>query len=216
MIVVFIDLVGFTALSEAHGDDVASNIIGTFYETVRAEADRHGLSVIKGIGDELLLLGTVADGALQGCMRIMERMGSVPLSLAVRVGLHAGPVIRRDGDVFGRTVNLAARVVDEAGADEIVFTRAVLDELEHELQDVTPMGFRRLRNIPRPVELFRLNVPAHEDHAIDPVCRMRVSTHASEATLDVPSGRLVFCSDACKHAFIERPEAFLINQQRVG
>jgi YHS domain-containing protein len=127
--------------------------------------------------------------------------------------MHAGPTIERDGDVFGRTVNLAARVVDQAGADEVVFTRSVLNNLVEQPVGISSLGLRRLRHIAKPVELFRLSLEPQAGAAMDPVCRMRVPSDSIQASLELADKHVVFCSDACKEAFLEDPHAFTGSQQ---
>ena len=106
----FADIAGFTALTEAHGDEQAVDLVENFSAAVQAELPGCGGTHIKTIGDALMLAIPQPADAVQLALRIthqLMRRHGVP---AVRVGLHHGTAIERDGDYFGATVNLAARV----------------------------------------------------------------------------------------------------------
>src|SRR3954470_10691071 len=131
---------------------------------------------------------------------------------AVRVGLHYGPAIERDGDYFGAAVNLAARVSGEASGGEVLLTAstaaraAALAGVLYE-----PRGRRALRNVREPVELFaavRTGESSEQSLPRDPVCRMAVDPERSPARLTYEDTAYFFCSLACAAEFAQQPERF--------
>jgi adenylate cyclase len=131
---------------------------------------------------------------------------------AVRVGLHHGPAVERDGDYFGAAVNLAARVSAEASGGEVLLTghtAAMAPQLEGVLYE--PRGRRALRNVREPVELFAA-VRAGEARTgtlpHDPVCRMAVDPERAAGRLVYQDTAYFFCTLACAAEFARHPERF--------
>jgi adenylate cyclase len=117
--VAFIDITGFSRMTKELGDDAAA-ANATSLESMAQEATaHHGGRIIKVLGDGLLAVFDSVDGAVDACLEIMDRLTIADLP-PVHVGLSSGPVVRRDGDIFGHTVNLAARLSGLADAWEIV------------------------------------------------------------------------------------------------
>ena len=103
----FADIAGFTALTEAHGDDEALAFVDEFRDTVDTELPAVGGQLVKTIGDALMLrIPDPADAILLG-LRIADEMMRDHGVPAVRVGLHYGKALERDDDYFGAAVNLA-------------------------------------------------------------------------------------------------------------
>jgi adenylate cyclase len=132
---------------------------------------------------------------------------------AVRVGLHHGPAIERDGDYFGATVNIASRVsAVAAGAEVLVtgLTAALVPDLEGVLYE--SRGRHALRNVREEVELFAA-VPLEETGQgrlpVDPVCRMAVDPDRAAGRLMHDGTAYFFCSLTCAGAFAQAPERFL-------
>jgi class 3 adenylate cyclase/YHS domain-containing protein len=209
---VFADIAGFTALTEAHGDEDAADLVSEFCEAVRAELPATGGAHVKTIGDALMLqVPDPADAIALGLRitgGIMGRHGAP----AVRVGLHHGPAVERDGDFFGAAVNLAARVSGEAAGGEVLLTgktAAMAPDLEGVLYE--PRGRHELRNLKEPVELFAA-VPAGEAQAqlaFDPVCRMAVDPDRAAGRLVYEGTAYYFCTLACAGEFARGPQRFV-------
>ena len=151
----FADIAGFTALTEAHGDEQAATLVAEFCDGVTAELPEFGGTHVKSIGDALMLrIPVPSDAVLLGlhiAHELMPRHGAP----AVRVGLHHGSYVERDGDCFGATVNLAARVSGQAVGGEVLLTghtAALAPDIDGVLYE--PRGRQQLRNVREPVELF--------------------------------------------------------------
>ena len=147
--IAFADLAGFTRLTEEQGDEEAVNAIERFVAAVETTLPDDA-RVIKTIGDEVMVVGTdvgaLADWAVG--FQVLYRERPLP-----RIGLHAGEVVYRDGDYYGREVNLAARVAARAGAGEVLVTREVVGAAGPELA-FERIGEVRLKGFAAPTELF--------------------------------------------------------------
>jgi adenylate cyclase len=208
---VFADIAGFTALTEAHGDEEAVALVDAFTELVRGELPAVKGEHVKTIGDALMLrIPDPADAIRLGLEISRRNLGhGAP---AVRVGLHHGPAVERDGDYFGAAVNLAARVSGVAAGGEVLVsgpTAALAPDLEGVVYE--SRGRHELRNVSDPVELFAaLPVGAAAERLpIDPVCRMAVDPDRAPGRLVYDGNAYFFCSLACAGHFAERPERFV-------
>jgi adenylate cyclase len=153
--IVFVDLSGFTRLTRERGDESAVVAASSLQRYADATATRHGGRLVKLLGDGAMLRLTDATVGVDAALDLVETMGGEG-GLSPHAGVHAGPVIERDLDVFGQTVNLASRIADVAGPGEVLATEAVA-----EAADDARFGFERieaaeLKGLPSPVTLFRV------------------------------------------------------------
>ena len=121
--VLFADVSGSTRLYEALGDTEALSTIARCLAVVKAACDGHAGRVVKTIGDEAMAVFPTADQAAEAAAEFQARVseefaGTQPLAL--RVGFHFGPALETDGDVFGDSVNLAARLVGVANRAQVI------------------------------------------------------------------------------------------------
>src|SRR5437588_650819 len=175
---VFADIAGFTALTEAHGDEEAAKLVADFSDAVKAELPAYGAIQLKTIGDALMLrIPKPGDAVLLG-LQIAHDILNGHGAPAVRVGMHHGTAIERDGDYIGGAVNLAARVSAAATGGEVLLTAqtaALAIDVDAVLYE--SRGRQTLRNVREPVELVAAVRQGHttDDRlAVDPVCRMIV------------------------------------------
>jgi adenylate cyclase len=152
--VAFVDLTGFTRLSEERGDEAAAGIALRLGELARETATRHGGRVVKLLGDGVLLRLPNASRAVDATLDLLRSLPDAGLPMG-HAGIHAGRLIEREGDVFGRSVNLAARVSDVAPSGEIYVTGEVADALEGSAHAIEPVASRSLQGIGE-VALFRI------------------------------------------------------------
>ena len=208
----FADIAGFTALTEAHGDEEAAALVTEFGDAVRAELPRFDGVFVKSIGDALMLrVPEPAQAVLLG-LRIANDVMAAHRAPAVRVGMHYGPCVERGGDYFGAAVNLAARVSGEAVGGEVLLTAqtaALAPDVEGVLYE--PRGRRRLRNLSEPVTLFAAVRSGLTDArlAIDPVCQMAVDPDHAAGRLTYEGTAYFFCTLECAGQFAQRPEDFV-------
>jgi adenylate cyclase len=131
--VLFADVSGSTKLYEAAGDAVALETINHMIADMRRATEQAGGRVVKTIGDEVMALFATPAAAATAASQIQMQTDILPIvggmKLGVRIGFHSGPVIQRDNDVFGDTVNLAARLVAQATKEQIIISGGTATEL---------------------------------------------------------------------------------------
>jgi len=128
--VLFADISGSTTLYETLGDTLAKQIIDECLSGMRAATARHRGRVVKTIGDELMCVFPDADSVAVAASEMQQGVDDLPVvsgvKRAIRVGFHVGPVIEAEGDVFGDTVNTAARMAGLAKGQQIYTTYAAV------------------------------------------------------------------------------------------
>jgi adenylate cyclase len=208
----FADIAGYTALTEAHGDEDAVQLARTFCRAVAGMASAEGGELVKTIGDAAMVRHPHPSQAVTlGLRAAGEVLGGHGFP-TVRVGMHHGPALESDGDWFGSTVNLAARVAALAGGGEVLLTQAVR-EAAGELEGVRleSRGEQRLRNVPTPVPVFAATLEGTEsaEPNVDPVCRMVVAEGREVGTVRHGGADYRFCSLGCIRRFAEAPDAYV-------
>jgi len=133
--VLFADVVGSTRIYEALGDQRAREVIAVCLDLMQAATEKHGGTVIKTIGDEVMSTFPSADDALNAAAQIQRSITTHPAlqvdnqSVSVRIGCHFGPVVLERHDVFGATVNTANRMTSQAKSGQIITTAATVELL---------------------------------------------------------------------------------------
>jgi len=153
--IVFVDLSGFTRLTEERGDETAVRTATSLQRQADATAARYGGRLVKLLGDGAMLRFPEPGVGVDAALELVETMNGEG-ALAAHAGIHAGPVIERDLDVFGRTVNLASRIADAARAGEVLASDAVAGAAHGLAFGFEPLEATRLKGIPEPVPLFRV------------------------------------------------------------
>lgn len=206
--VIYADLVGYSAATEAHGDETAAALALRLADLADIScAPEAGDRLVKSIGDAVLCSSTTLENGLRLAARLNQAVLSEHRFPSLRTGLCQGPVVERRGDIFGAAVNLAARVAEAAEPGEVLATSEVADAAVSLGIPVGRVGPRRLKNIHESHELFRLELTdqrADASHAIDPVCHMRVDREHSRSMLDPLGARQWFCSARCAEIFRAR------------
>lgn len=159
--VLFLDVVNSTRLYEQHGDRKAFSVVTTCLTHASSAVLERGGRVVKYTGDGLMAVfggpDAAADSsvaihaALRGCISLSD------LTVGVRIGFHTGPLLKSGTDVFGETVNLAARIASIATAGRALTTAASYDAMDGSWRDrLTAVPARVLRGANHPVELYEL------------------------------------------------------------
>jgi adenylate cyclase len=159
----FLDLAGFTKLTEERGDDAAAELAATLAGLVQRESRRRGGRPVKWLGDGVMFHFADPREAVGGALDMVARVTDEGLPPA-HVGVNAGPVVFRDGDYFGRTVNIASRIASQAGPGEVLVSDDVVSATGSEGALVFPdgrsvrfeeVGPVTLKGVARPVTLHR-------------------------------------------------------------
>jgi adenylate cyclase len=152
--VAFLDLSGFTPLTEQIGDHAAAERAVRLAELVQETVpDRKG-RVVKLLGDGVMLHFRDAAHSVPCGLELIREVASSDLPPA-RVGVSAGPLVARDGDYFGRTVNVAARILGVAGPGELIATTEAADQCRTPAIEFEAIGPVPLKGVSSPVPLFR-------------------------------------------------------------
>lgn len=152
--VVFADLTGYTVLTEEAGDEAAADVALALAELVRELAFRHRGSVVKMLGDGVHFHFRDASDAVRASIELVRAVRERGLPPA-HIGVNVGPMIYDEGDYFGRTVNIAARIASHAGPDQVLVGEPVVDAVVVERISFEPVPAARLKGIQEPVALFR-------------------------------------------------------------
>lgn len=205
---VFIDLAGFTALTETHGDEQAADLAEQFHGIAR-EALGPGDVMVKSIGDAVMLTSPAPGPALDLVGRVVGQCLDTAEFPVVRSGLHHGKAAQRGDDVFGAAVNLAARVAAQASGGQTLATADVAAAARRRGLPVAELGPRRFRNVSEPVPVFEVQLRAMEQETvIDPVCRMRVTPTSAAGHLRYDGASWWFCSLDCAGRFSADPDHY--------
>jgi adenylate cyclase len=150
--IAFADLAGYTRFTEEEGEEEALSFVERFIDTV-AETLPDDARVVKTIGDEVMIVGQDVQAMTDWAVGFQRLFRERP---PPRIGVHQGPTIYRDGDYFGRDVNLASRVVARARGGEVLVTDRVMEAVakpQHlAFEDV---GVVKLKGFSEPLRLYR-------------------------------------------------------------
>jgi adenylate cyclase len=147
--IAFADLAGYTRLTEEEGEEEALGAVERFVDAVENTLPDDA-RVVKTIGDEVMVVGSDPAALTDWAVGFQTLIEERPLP---RVGIHYGETLYRDGDYYGREVNLAARVAARAAGGEVLVTRPVVDNAGQHLE-FEPIGEVRLKGFREPTELF--------------------------------------------------------------
>ncbi len=150
----FLDLAGYTRLTEERGDDAAAELAAALAQLVQGAATRYGGIPVKWLGDGVMFHFPDPGQGVLCALEMVERTPEAGLP-AAHVGVNAGPVIVRDGDYFGRTVNVAARIAGRAGPGEVLVSEDLLAAAKPDGVRFEGIGPADLKGLTRPVTLYR-------------------------------------------------------------
>ncbi len=176
LVVLFADLGDSTALYERLGDMAARRLVADCLARATAVVRKQNGRVVKTIGDEIMAVFGDADDAAAGAEGIVQGMRGAGaesgIELGVHVGFHLGAVIEEDDDVFGDTVNVAARLVRMAKIGEVLTTRPVIDALSQSWRPhVRPIDRLPVRGRARELEIFAIAPQTADTTIIAPPSR---------------------------------------------
>ena len=145
--VLFAAVTGRTSRYEATVDVTAADALKKCLDALRGATEASGGRVVKTIGEELMAVFPDPDSAVGAATKMHMAVNALPpiegQKLSLRIGFHAGPVVQRDGDIFGDTVNLASRLAAQATKGQVLTSADTVTKLTALLQGAT----RRLYDI---------------------------------------------------------------------
>jgi class 3 adenylate cyclase len=122
--IAFLDLTGYTALTDEQGDEAGADLADRLAMLVNEAALPHGGTPVKWLGDGVMFYFDDPSAAVRTGLELVEQTPAT-VDVRARVGINSGNVVFRDGDYFGRTVNVASRIVDYARPGEVLVSDEV-------------------------------------------------------------------------------------------
>jgi class 3 adenylate cyclase len=153
----FLDISGYTRLTQERGDDAAADLSTTVARLVQRSSVQHGGKPIKWLGDGVMFYFGDPGPGVRAALEMVDGLASAGLPPA-HVGLHAGPVLFQEGDYFGQTVNLSARIADYARQGEVLVSRAVADASKETGITFGDIGPVELKGVSGTVHLLRAHI----------------------------------------------------------
>jgi adenylate cyclase len=153
--IAFVDLAGYTQLTQAAGDQEAAAIAARLQDLAMSSARGHGGRLVKLLGDGVMLRFGSPVEAVRGVLGLMDAIDAAGLPPA-HAGIASGPVIVRDADVYGHTVNLAARIAGHAPSGLLLVTADLGPALAAERLAVVDAGRARLKGMSDEVAMLEV------------------------------------------------------------
>ncbi len=206
----FVDVKGFTALTEHEGDERAVEVLTAFRALLRDVCARRSVRIAKWLGDGAMLVCVETRPLLEAILElhhvVYEVSGPVD-AVAIRSGITSGDVILMEGDDYiGHCVNVAARLCDLAQGGEALADPSVMTELPRWGSSLVHRDIA-LRGVEHPVRAASIGMASPgADHRLDPICGLPMSDATAEETAsDAQGGVALFCSASCLDTWQRRP-----------
>jgi len=150
--VCFLDITGYTRMTQERGDAAAAELATNLSRVVERTAVRHGGRTIKWLGDGVMFVFPEVGPGVVAALEMADGVVGAGLPPS-HVGLHAGPVIFQGGDYYGATVNMASRIAEYARPGEVLVSQAVVDASSTPQVTFTEIGPVELKGVSGAVQL---------------------------------------------------------------
>ena len=202
------DLTGYTAMTDAHGGASAARFVNKYMQLV--DNALHGSSrVVQRIGDQVVLIADNADDMVITAQKLNSLTLEEHHFLSIHAGLHYGPIFIENENLFGSTINVAARIMNLASRGQILCS----SQFKTMLTDPTKfksVGSYSLKNLKMEFELHELLQDQQSNSFnIDPVCHMHIDVSKSEFTFILNGTTYHFCGPNCRSLFKDSPASFI-------
>jgi adenylate cyclase len=149
----FLDITGYTRLTQERGDRAAADFAERMRRLVERPAVAHGGRAVKWLGDGVMFYFATPKSAVEAAVDMVSAVTETGMAPA-HVGIHAGPVVFREGDYYGHTVNVTARIGDFARPGEILVSQQVVDHVDSETVTFTAIGPVELKGLGDALSLY--------------------------------------------------------------
>lgn len=153
----FLDITGYTRLTQERGDEAAADLATTLARLVQRGSVHHGGKPIKWLGDGVMFYFRDPGPGVRAALEMVGELAGAGLPPA-HVGLHAGPVLSQQGDYFGQTVNLSARIAEYARPGEVLVSQAVADASHEAGITFRDIGPAELKGVSGSMRLLRADL----------------------------------------------------------
>jgi adenylate cyclase len=155
----FLDISGYTRLTQERGDAAAADLVEQLGRLVQRASAQHGGRAVKWLGDGVMFFFRDPGPGVVAALDMVDGVMKAGLPPA-HVGLHAGPILFQEGDYFGQTVNVASRIADYARPGEVLVSQAVVEASGGVGATFTEIGPVELKGVAGPVHLHAAHRPA--------------------------------------------------------
>jgi adenylate cyclase len=206
----FVDVSGFTALTEHEGDEHAVDVLTAFRALLRDICGRRGVRIAKWLGDGVMLVCVETPPLLATILElhyVVCEVSSPAQTVSIRSGITSGDVILMEGDDYiGHSVNVAARLCDLARGGEALAVPSVVDDLPR-WGVVLSQREIALRGVEKPVPASSIGMATADSGLVrDPICGLPLSEKTAEVTAADEGGTgIFFCSSGCLDTWRRRP-----------
>lgn len=200
------DLTGYTAMTDVHGGASAARMVNRYMQLV--DHALHGTTkVVQRIGDQIVMIAETAEDIVTTARNINTLTLAEHEFLSIHAGIHYGSVFVDNGNLFGSTINIAARIMNLANRGQILCSKELYLQLKDTSMFVS-LGCHKLKNVLAEIEIFEVILPAALLN-VDPVCHMHFDLTKAEHSYSFNSITYHFCSLQCKELFQKAPRSFL-------
>jgi class 3 adenylate cyclase/TolB-like protein/Tfp pilus assembly protein PilF len=154
--IVFVDIAGYTALMQ-RDESLALSKLAKFESTIRTKSDEYNGEVVQFYGDGCLLVFNNVKDSIASLMKMQRIFTEGDIQVPVRIGIHAGEVVYRDGNVFSDSVNVASRIESMGVPGAILLSKAVQRQIKNNPSyTLESLGFFDFKNVDEPMEVYAL------------------------------------------------------------
>jgi adenylate cyclase len=206
----FLDLSGFTALTESEGDERAVAVLAVFRAALRDICSRRAVRIAKWLGDGAMLVSVETMPLVAATLEMKAAIDVAPEPVTMKCGVTTGTVILLEGDDYiGHAVNVAARLCDLAVGHEVLAVSSVVSELPPWATVETSADTIAVRGLEQPIDVVRIGLPKPgPDTQPDPICRIPLTHATAVARRREGGGReLLFCAESCAEMWDQRRRA---------
>jgi adenylate cyclase len=150
----FLDITGYTRLTQERGDEAAADLAATLARLVQRGSVQYGGKPVKWLGDGVMFYFRDPGPGVRAALDMVDELAAAGLPPA-HVGLHSGPVLFQQGDYFGQTVNVTARIADYARPGEVLVSEAVADMTQEDGISFRDIGPAELKGVTGTMHLLR-------------------------------------------------------------
>jgi len=172
--IMYTDMVSYTALGQ-RDESLSLAVVEAQQKVLGPVLARHNGRVVKTMGDAFLIEFTNALEAARCAYDVQRSVREFNLALSsekrihLRVGIHLGDVVGREGDIFGDAVNIASRIEPLAEDGGVCLTQQVYDQVQNKLElPLESLGSKSLKNVSVPLEVYKMVMPWDEEKVIPP------------------------------------------------